>query len=95
MAQSTHIAAGKSALAGTPVSVTTGRATFSLQVAPGARIPGNISIPVCLKQGSGFQVVGALSDLYREYVADAPGDFYADRPDITAYGVDVTVLVDA
>ncbi|GAB2493986.1 hypothetical protein [Arenimonas alkanexedens] len=94
MTQTTHIAAGQTALAGTPVSVTS-RATFSLATAAGVRIPGNITIPVYLKQGTEKQVVGSLSDLYRNWVADAPGDFYADRPDISAYGVNVAVLVDA
>ena len=93
MTQSTHIAAGQTALAGTPVAVTT-RATFSLTVAASARIPGNITIPVYLDQGTEKQLVGSLSDLYRNWVADAPGDFFAERPDISAYGVDVAVLVD-
>lgn len=94
MAQSTHIASGQSALAGSGVTVASGgQATFSLD-AGSSRIPGNIGIPIYLNQGSSEKVAGCLTSLYPFFVANAPGEYYADRPDISAYGVDVAVLVD-
>lgn len=96
MTQSTHIASGQTELPGTPVVVASGgRATFSLHVLPGVRIPDNITIPIYLDQGADKTLAGALSAAYRTWATDATGDFFAERPDITAYGVDIEVLVDA
>lgn len=92
MAQSTHIAAGQSELAGTATEGTSGRLTFSLDAAEA--IPGNITIPIYLEQGARKEFVIGLSALYRKHVIDGPGAFFAERPDISAYGVDVAVLVD-
>lgn len=95
MAQTIHIATGQTALAGSGVTVASGgQATFSLD-AGASRIPDNIGIPIYLTQGANEKVVGCLTAIYPTFVANAPGVFYADRPDISAYGVDVAVLVDA
>ncbi len=96
MAQTVILAAGQNAATSLQVTVASGGgATLSIQAPAGQRIPGNIGLPVYLVQQGGVRrVVFSLSALFPVWAPDVPGVFEVDREDISAYGVDITVLAD-
>lgn len=96
MTQTVILAAGQTAAAATDVTVPVGGAvTFSIRSATaGQPIPRNIGLPIKLVVGADEQTKHVLTAIEPATVIAAPGLWRVRREDISAYGVDIQVLVD-
>lgn len=96
MAQTQILATGQTAGTSSDVTIPQGgNATFSIRsTTAGKSIPGNISLPIVLVVDGTEQTKASLSAIYSSQNIVGAGVWRVKREDITAYGVDIKVLVD-
>ncbi|WOS40688.1 hypothetical protein [Xanthomonas rydalmerensis] len=95
MAQTVILAAGQSAASSSTITVASGGvASLSIHAPAGQPIPKNISLPVIMVIDGTDTAVASLNYINPVVPVGVPGVFRVDRPNITAYGTNITVVAD-